>query len=113
MRIIVNSIRHDDDLTAAFSALKPRFQAKAGTPKADARDGLLVLIGHYENQAYLMPNASPLAAIHLVMQQQGLTQEGLNPYLGAKSKVLEILSKKRTLQPFYDKKAPARLKNPV
>lgn len=71
------------------------------------------LVQFYERHA----NAKdPLLAWHDIaqkMEQQGLTREDLTPYLGAKSKVSEILSKKTHAQPFYDKKAPPRLKNPV
>lgn len=53
----------------------------------------------------------PLLAWHDIaqkMEQQGLTREDLTPYLGAKSKVSETLSKKTHAQPFYDKKSSTK-----
>lgn len=93
----IKPIRNDDDLTTAFVALDAVFHAENGTPEADKRDVLLALIENYENKNYPIPHADPIAAITFAMEQQGLSRDDLTPYLGAKSKVSEVLNGKRPL----------------
>lgn len=94
---MIKPIRNDDDLTRAFIALEKVFQAKNGTPQADERDILLALIEHYEAKHYPIPYANPIDAICFSMEQRGLSRDELAPYLGAKSKISEILNGKRPL----------------
>lgn len=48
----IESIRNDDDLTAAFRRLETIFQAKEQTPEADEREKLVTLVEAYERQRY-------------------------------------------------------------
>ena len=96
-KFTLKPIRNDDDLTNAFLALEAVFHAENGTPQADERDILLVLIENYENKHYPIPHADPIGAITFVMEQKGLSRDDLMPYLGAKSKVSEVLNGKRPL----------------
>ncbi|MDO4222809.1 MAG: transcriptional regulator [Acinetobacter sp.] len=93
----IRPIRNDDDLTQAFIALERVFQAENGTPQADERDILLTLIEAYEAKHYPIHHANPIAAIEFAMEQANLKREDLAPYLGAKSKISEVLNGKRTL----------------
>lgn len=93
----IKPIKNDEDLTEAFIALEKVFHARNGTPQADKRDILLVLIEHYEAKHYPIPHADPVSAIYFAMEQKGLSRDDLTPYLGAKSKISEILSGKRSL----------------
>lgn len=108
----IKPIKNDDDLTQAFIALEKVFQAKNGTPQADERDVLLALIENYESKHYPIPHADPISAIHFAMEQQGLSRDELVPYLGAKSKVSEILNGKRSLSLTMIKKLHKGLKIP-
>lgn len=93
----IKPIRNDEDLTQAFLALEKVFQAENGTSEADERDILLVLIESYEAKHYPINHASPIEAIKFKMEQQNLTRDDLVPYLGAKSKISEVLNGKRPL----------------
>ena len=93
----IKPIRNDDDLTLAFIALERVFQAQNGTPEADERDILLALIENYESQYYPLVHTDPVSAILFHMEQKGLKRDDLTPYLGAKSKISEVLSGKRPL----------------
>lgn len=112
MTIKLKPIRCDDDLTQAFRDLERVFDAKDGTPEADVREILLALIERYENEHYPIPHADPVSAICFVMEQQGLSRSDLTAYLGAKSKVCEVLNGKRPLSLTMIKKLHKGLKIP-
>lgn len=109
---MIKPIRNDDDLANAFVALERVFQAENGTPQADERDILLALIENYESKRYPIPHADPISAIAFAMEQNGLTRDDLTPYLGAKSKISEVLNGKRPLSLPMIKKLHQGLKIP-
>jgi HTH-type transcriptional regulator / antitoxin HigA len=74
----------------------------AEDPHPSSADGerlelLSVLIENYETERTSVCYPSPLDAILFRMEQQGLQQKDLTPYLGCKSKVSEVLSGQRSL----------------
>lgn len=68
-----------------------------GTLEADRLDLLSMLIENYEKEHFLFNLPSPIDAIKFRMEEQGLKQKDLIPYIGSKSKVSEVLSGKRPL----------------
>ncbi len=70
---------------------------ESGTPEGDRLDLLALLIETYENEHFKFRRPGPLEAIKFRMEEQGLHQRDLVPYIGSKSKVSEILAGKRTL----------------
>lgn len=108
----IKPIKNDDDLILAFIALEKVFQAENGTRQADERDILLALIEHYESKHYPIPHADPVSAIYFAMERQGLSRDELTPYLGAKSKISEILNGKRPLSLSMIKRLHKGLKIP-
>ena len=68
-----------------------------GSPNADALDLLATLVGLYEEKHFPFENPDPVEAILFRMEQQGLKQRDLLPCIGSKSKVSEVLSRKRPL----------------
>jgi len=68
-----------------------------GTPEADQLELLTLLIQDYESREYEFIPPDPVEAIKFRMEQQKLAPRDLVPYLGSRSKVSEILSKKRPL----------------
>ena len=86
---------------AEYSAAMKRFEAlldaKPGQPGYDERDVLAVLIERYEEDHFPIDMPDPVEAIKFRMEQSGLTQKDLVPYLGSRSKVSEVLSGKREL----------------
>jgi HTH-type transcriptional regulator/antitoxin HigA len=71
--------------------------ARKGTREYEERDVLAVLIERYESEKYPISAPDPVEAIKFRMEQQGLTRRDLEPYLGGKSKVSEVLTRKRDL----------------
>jgi HTH-type transcriptional regulator/antitoxin HigA len=68
-----------------------------GSAQADRLELLTVLIEAYENQKYPIEALDPIDAIVFRMQEQGLKQADLVPYFGTRSRVSEVLSRKRPL----------------
>lgn len=67
------------------------------TPDAERLDLLAMLIETYEKKRFPIALPSPIEAILFRMEDQGLMQKDLVPYIGSKSKVSEVLSGKRPL----------------
>lgn len=93
----IKPIRSDEDLHAAFRRLEKVFQAKEGTPEADEMEILVMLIEAYEQKYYPITPPDPVDAIKFRMEQQGLTQKDLEPYIGSSGRVSEVLNRKRRL----------------
>jgi len=68
-----------------------------GTPEGDRLDLLALLVETYENKRFKFRRPGPIEAIKFRMDEQGLQQRDLVPYIGSKSKVSEILAGKRSL----------------
>lgn len=68
-----------------------------GTPEAERLDLLAMLVEVYEKQHFPFDTPDPIEAIRFRMEEQGLLQRDLIPYVGSKSKVSEVLSGKRPL----------------
>ncbi len=68
-----------------------------GTPEAERLELLALVVRDYEEKRFPRRLPTPVDAIRFRMEQQGLTQKDLVPYIGSKSKVSEVLSRKRPL----------------
>ncbi len=93
----IKPIRNDQDLEQAFKQLQAIFQADEGTPEADSREVLVTLIEAYENKYYPIAHAEAVEAIIFQMENLNLSRKDLGRYLGAPSKVSEVLNRKRPL----------------
>lgn len=71
--------------------------ADPGTPEGEELDLLTDLVEHYESKHVPLGYPSPVAAIEFRMEQAGLTQRDLVPFIGSRAKVSEVLSGKRPL----------------
>jgi HTH-type transcriptional regulator/antitoxin HigA len=71
--------------------------AKRNTEKGDELDVLMLLVEKYEEEHYPIPPSDPVEAIKFLMEQKGLTRKDLEPYLGTRARVSEVLNKKRNL----------------
>jgi HTH-type transcriptional regulator/antitoxin HigA len=68
-----------------------------GSPEADELDVLTVLVKDYENRQFPVQVPDPVEAIQFRMEQMGLNQRDLIPFIGSRARVSEVLSKKRPL----------------
>lgn len=90
-------IRNEKDYQNALNRLEEIFDAKKGTEQGDELEILSILIDRYENEDFPIGMPDPIEAIKFRMEQMGMKQKDLAEVVGFKSRVSEILSKKRKL----------------
>jgi HTH-type transcriptional regulator / antitoxin HigA len=93
----IRPIRTQADYKAALAELKRLWGAKSGTKEGDRLDVLATLIDLYESEQFPMDPPDPIEAIKFRMEQQGLTRKDLEPFLGSRTRVAEVLNRKRSL----------------
>jgi HTH-type transcriptional regulator/antitoxin HigA len=71
--------------------------APSGTPEGDRLDVLATLIDAYETKHQPMDPPDPIEAIKFRMEQQGLTRKDLAKILGTRTRVSEVLNRRRNL----------------
>jgi HTH-type transcriptional regulator / antitoxin HigA len=85
------------DYEAALSEIKDLFDAAPGTPEGDRLEVLVTLVEAYEEQHYKLPLPDPVEAIVYFMDSRGLTRRDLEPFLGSRARVSEVLNRRRPL----------------
>jgi HTH-type transcriptional regulator/antitoxin HigA len=90
-------IRTKADYAAAMAEIERLWGAKLGTPEGDRLDILATLVDVYETQHYPMDSPDPIEAIKFRMEQQGLTRKDLEGILGTRTRVAEVLNRRRGL----------------
>lgn len=97
MKMIAKLIKTDADHKAALARIDEIFDARPGTQDGDELELLVHLVEEYEAATCPIDPPGPVEAIRFRMDQQGLRQVDLVPYLGSKSKVSEVLAGRRKL----------------
>jgi HTH-type transcriptional regulator / antitoxin HigA len=97
MKHDIKPIRTKKDYEAALGEVERLWGAKSGTPDGDRLDVLATLIDAYEVVHYPMDPPDPIEAIKFRMEQQGLTRKDLEPLIGTRTRVAEVLNRKRNL----------------
>jgi HTH-type transcriptional regulator / antitoxin HigA len=93
----VRPIRTKRDYETALKEVERLWGAKAGTPDGDRLDVLATLIDAYETEHHPMDPPDPIEAIKFRMEQQGLTRRDLEEIIGTRTRIAEVLSRKRGL----------------
>lgn len=93
----IKPIRTDADYEAALARIDALMDAEAGSPEGEELDVLADLVELYESKHVPLGYPSPVGAIEFRMEQAGLTQRDLVPFVGSRAKVSEVLSGKRQL----------------
>jgi HTH-type transcriptional regulator/antitoxin HigA len=95
--MISRLIKNDEDYKKALSRIEELMDAQPDTPEMDELELMTALVEMYEDRHYPICPPDPLEAIKFRMDQLGLTQQDMVPYIGTKSKVSEVLNGKRPL----------------
>jgi HTH-type transcriptional regulator/antitoxin HigA len=93
----VKPIRTKADHEAALSEASRLWGAKLGTPAGDRLDVLATLIDAWESEHHPIDHPDPIEAIKFRMEQQGLTRKDLEPIIGTRTRVAEVLNRRRGL----------------
>ncbi len=90
-------IKNEEDYDMALSRIEQLMDAKPGTAEMDELELLTALVEMYEERYFPISPPDPIDAIKFRMEQLGLGQKDMVPFIGTKSKVSEVLNGKRTL----------------
>ncbi|WP_373495811.1 type II toxin-antitoxin system HigA family antitoxin, partial [Aquiflexum sp.] len=102
-------IKTEEDYRVALKRLEDIFDAKSGTPESDLLEILGLMVEDYENKHYAIEAPDPIEAIKIRMEEMHLKQVDLIPEIGGKSRVSEILNRKRRLTLDMVRKLATRL----
>ena len=90
-------IKTENDYNLALERLDEIFDAEPGSEFGDEFELLSILIEKYEEENHPIELPDPIEAIKFRMEQLGLNQNDLSKIVGYKSRVSEILNRKRKL----------------
>jgi len=93
----IKPLKTKKDYQQAMARLDKIFDAKPGTPEGDELDILVILVEKYESNHFPVDFPDPIEAIKFRMEQMGYSQTDLVNVIGFKSRVSEIMTKKRKL----------------
>lgn len=93
----IRPVKNEEDYRKALKRLEVIFDAPSGTDEGDEADVLGLLIDDYENKHYPIEAPDPIEAIRIRMEEMNLKQVDLIDEIGGKSRVSEILNRRRKL----------------
>jgi len=105
----IKPIKTESDYRAALKRLEVVFDAALDTQDSDEADVLGLMIDDYENKHYPIEAPDPIDAIKIRMEEMQLKQVDLVNEIGGKSRVSEILNRKRKLTVDMIRKLTIRL----
>ena len=105
----IKPIKTAVDYQLALKRLEIIFDAAIGTPESDEADILGLMIDEYEKKHYPIEAPDPIEAIKIRMEEMQLKQVDLINEIGGKSRVSEVLNRKRKLTVDMIRKLTTRL----
>jgi HTH-type transcriptional regulator / antitoxin HigA len=93
----IKLIETEKEYQEALYRVDALMDAKPDSTEEKELELLAVLVEKYEDEHYPIKLPDPIEAIKFRMEQEGLTQKDLVPYIGSQSKVSEVLNKRRPL----------------
>lgn len=90
-------IRTKKDYQAALAEVEKLWDAPAKSPQADRLDLLSLLIENYERQHYPIQDPDPIEFLNYVMENRELKRKDLEPFIGPRGRVADILNRTRPL----------------
>lgn len=94
---MIKPIKTKKDYQAALKEIDRLFDAKPNTPDGDRLDILLTLTEVYEETHYPIDFPDAISALEYWMESRGLDRKDLEPYIGTRARIAEILNHKRDL----------------
>ena len=93
----IRPIKTEADYQAALTEIERLFDAQPDTPEGDRLDVLTTLVEAYEADHEPIAAPDPIEAITYYLESRGLTRRDLEPYIGSRARVSEVLNRKRGL----------------
>jgi len=93
----IRPIKTESDYEAALARLEAIWDPEPDTPEADEFELLATLIDAYEQRHFPISPPDPIEAIKFRMDQMGFSRKDLEPFIGSRGRVSEVLNGKRDL----------------
>jgi HTH-type transcriptional regulator/antitoxin HigA len=93
----IHPIRTEADHDAAVARIAELIGARPDTAEGEELDILATLVDAYEAKHHAIDVPDPIAAIQFRMEQQGLTRKNLEPLIGSRARVSEVMTGRRSL----------------
>ncbi len=93
----IKPIRTEADYEMALQEIERLWDAEFGSPDGDKLDILATLVAAYEEKHHPILPPDPVEAILHLMESQALSRRDLEPSIGSRARVSEIINKKRPL----------------
>ncbi len=93
----IRASKTEADYQAALAEIRALFDASPNTPQGDKLEVLAILVEAHEGKQYSIPAPDPIAAVRYFMESRGLTRKDLEPFIGNRARVSEVLNRKRPL----------------
>ena len=101
------------DYQAALKEAENLWSARPGSKDADRLEVLVLLIQAYESVHHPVPDPNPIDFLHHVMEARGLSRKDLEPFIGSRARVAEVLNRIRPLSLEMIRRLAAGLKIPA
>lgn len=95
--IPLRPIRTEADYEQALAEITHLFEAQPDTPEGDRLEVLTTLVEAYEQKHHAILPPDPIEALLYHLESRGLTRRDLEPYLGSRARVGEVLNRRRGL----------------
>ena len=93
----IQPIKTEADYQNALLRVDKLMDAAPGSVEEDELDALATLVEAYEEKHFPIPDAHPLEAIRFVMEQNGMTEKDLTPFIGPSNRVSDVMFKRAPL----------------
>ncbi len=93
----IRPIRSEADYDEALANIDQLWGAKPGSTRGDKLEVLLVLVDAYEAEHHPIDPPDPIEAIKFRIDHQNLSRKDLEPFIGSRGRVTEVINGKRPL----------------
>lgn len=93
----IKPIHTEKEYEEALAIIEQLFDTQPGTEEGDRLEVWVTLVAAYERKRFAMPLPDPIAAIQYHMESRGLSRSDLEPFIGSRARVSEILNRRRPL----------------
>ena len=93
----IHPVRTKGDCREAMQRIDAVWEAKPKSPEADELEVLSLLVEEYEKKQVAVPKVDPVSLLMHVMEARQLTRKDMEPYIGSRARVAEVLNRVRPL----------------
>jgi HTH-type transcriptional regulator / antitoxin HigA len=109
----IHALKTTEDYENTLAQIDQLWGSPVGSADGDKLDVLLILIEAFEAKHYPIAPPNPIDALRFRMEQMDLKRADLEPMIGSRARVAEILNGKRNLTLTMIRKLHAQLKIPL